>query len=97
MMTKSGVWDSASLLDPTGKTGDSESSQMCSIPKDVNKADVHAQRQQSSVYVRHGNNQVSEEIEVHIQELLRRGWDKSATARALRVQSRGLSFASREQ
>lgn len=68
--------DSPVGLSPAAETSDSEVSQLCTS-KEVPYS-----------YVRHSNNQVSEEIEMHIQELLGRGWNKSAIARSLRLNRR---------
>lgn len=66
------------------ETSDSDASPLCMMKKEV------AYR-----YVRHGNNQVSAEVEMHIQELLGRGWNKSAIARSLRINRRVVIRVSR--
>jgi hypothetical protein len=47
-------------------------------------------------YVRRANNQVSEQFEMVIRDLLKRGWTKSAIARALRVNRRVVIRVARE-
>jgi hypothetical protein len=59
-------------------------------------AEPDAQEHERCSYVRSSNNQVSEQIETHIQELLRRGWTKSAIARALRLNCRVVIRVARE-
>ncbi|HUZ93838.1 MAG TPA: hypothetical protein VMU57_02895 [Edaphobacter sp.] len=94
-------------LDPTVEIGDSEGPQSCRMPKNAHtQGHGHArvqttavlvtQEQESYPYVRHGNHQASEEVEMHIRELLGRGWSKSAIARVLHVNRRVVIRVARE-